>query len=508
MSMSGPDAFDRPRVPLDDVLCTDELVGALDAAEAGRAELEQQVAERTRALSDANEALRQSGARLQLALSAARMGIWTWDVAADTQTRDANLNRLLGLEPVETKQPSGEFLEHIHPDDRKRVAGAFGACARRGHPIHLEFRIIRPDGAVRWLRHQGGFSGGPDVGPPHVAGASVDITDLMETEGALRRARKELEDRLAARTSELARQPHSRSHTSALELCELAERLAGRAVDAAESATTARTVQAAARVAVSAARAAVSVAQAVRSFDVSRFQAIEREWFEAAWTEVRRALVTAEEEQRRRISRELHDQMGQHCASLIIGMSALEAHLSEGSDAAGQLERLVQLAHRIDDDVHRIALELRPTALDDNGLHNTLLSLAEKWGERAKIVVDYSSQGLEGRRLPPDVETAVFRIVQEALTNVRKHAAARRVGLILTLRGDDLVVIVEDDGVGFDPEKALEEAAIAGRLGMRGMRERAVLVGGDLEVEATPGGGTTVFVRIPLRPDAGAPTDA
>jgi PAS domain S-box-containing protein len=506
--MSRPDAFDRPRTSLDDKLCTEERLGALDTAEAGRAELEQRVAERTRELSDANEALRQREARLQLALSAARMGIWTWDAAADIQTRDANLNRLLGLEPLETKQPAREFLERIHPDDRKMVAGTLDACARRGHPINLEFRIIRPDGAVCWLRHQGLFSGTPEGGAAHMAGASVDITDLRETEQALRQARKGLEDHVTARTSELARQPRPRSHMSVLKLSELAEQMAGRATEAAEMATTAKMVQAAAQLAVSAGHTALSVSQTIRSYAASIFHAIEREWIEAVWTEVRRALVTAEEEQRRRISRELHDQMGQHCASLIMGMSGFEAHMPKGSNAAGQLERLVQLAHRIDDDMHRIALELRPTALDDHGLHSTLLSLAEQWGQRAKIVGDYSSQGLEGRRLPPEVETAVFRIVQEALTNVRKHAAARRVGLILALRGDDLVVIVEDDGVGFDPEKAVEEAAVAGRLGMHGMGERAALVGGDLEVESTPGGGTAVFVRIPLRPDAGGPTDA
>jgi signal transduction histidine kinase len=188
-------------------------------------------------------------------------------------------------------------------------------------------------------------------------------------------------------------------------------------------------------------------------------------------------------------------------------MTALEARLPEDSGAGAQLEQLVQLARRIDDDLHRIALELRPTALDDLGLHAALLNFAEEWGERAKVEVDYSSHGLEHRRLPPAVETAVFRIVQEAFTNVGKHAAAGRVGLILKLRGDDLVVIDEDDGVGFDPEQVVAAAQAAGRLGMRGMRERAALVGGDLEVESTPGGGTTVFVRIPLRPDARAMID-
>jgi PAS domain S-box-containing protein len=456
----------------------------------------------------AEAAVREGNDRLQMALSAARMGIWTWDVAADMQTRDANLNRLLGLESIETKRPLGEFLERIHPDDREVVAFAFDACARRHRPVNLEFRVIRPDGSVRWLRHQGGFFGEPEGVAPQVAGASVDITDLMETEEALRRAREGLESRVAARTSELAQALHSRSYIATRRATQMAARLANAAIRAASLADSPKAVRTAARLAASTGRAAERALKLILAFDASRSQALERRWIEAIWREVGRALATTEEEQRRRISRELHDQLGQHCASLIIGLTALQAGLPEGSGTVSQLERLVQLASRIDDDLHRIALELRPTALDDVGLHDTLLNLAEEWGERSRVEVDFSSQGLDHRHLPPEVETAVFRIVQEALTNVQKHAAARRVGLILRLRGDGLVVIVEDDGAGFDPEGVVEAAEAAGRLGMRGMRERAALVVGDLEVESAPGEGTTIFVRIPLRPDAGATTHA
>jgi PAS domain S-box-containing protein len=485
-----------------------QMIRAVDAAEAGRAELEWRVVERTRELSDANEALRDSKERLQRTLSAARIGISSWDVAADTQTRDANLNRLLGLEMMATKQPSGEFLDCIHSDDRAVVAFAFDACAKRHRPVNVDFRVVWPDGAVRWLRYQGGFSGGPEDGTAHVVGAVVDITDLMEAEEALQRARKELEDRVTARVSDVARAQACRTYEAALRAAEAAARLARTAIRSAQLADTPRSAQAAARLAASTSQAARRALKLIGVCNPLKSPASAHDWIEAIWTEVRRAIVATEEEQRRRISRELHDQLGQACASLIIGLATLEARLPQGSDASGPLEWLLQLAHRIDDDLHRIALELRPTALDDLGLHVTLLNLAEEWGEQTGVVVDYSSQGLEHRRLPAEVETAVFRIVQEALTNVQKHAAAGRVGLILALRGDDLVVIIEDDGDGCDPETAIEAAEAAGRLGMRGMRERAALVGGDLEVESTPGNGTTVFLRITLRPGTGVLADA
>ena len=181
-------------------------------------------------------------------------------------------------------------------------------------------------------------------------------------------------------------------------------------------------------------------------------------------------------------------------------MTTLEPSLPEGSDAAGQLGRLVRLAHLIDDDLHRIARELRPTALDDLGLDDTLLSLAEEWGEQAKVEVDYRSWGMERRRLPTEVETAVYRIVQEVLDQ-RAEARRRRPGRPVpqATRGMRVVVIVEDDGGGFDAGRVVEAAETAGRLGIRGMRERAALVGGDLDVESSPGGAPRSSSASPCR---------
>ncbi len=190
------------------------------------------------------------------ALSAARMGIWTWDLAAAAQTRDANLNRLLGLEPVATTRPTGEFLDRIHPADREVVAFALDACARRHRPVNLEFRVVRPDGSVRWLRHEGVASGAPEDGPARVVGASVDITDRMETEQSLGRARQELEGRVAARSTELAHAQHSRAYILARRATQSAARLARAATDAAELADTPRLARAAARMAASTSRAA------------------------------------------------------------------------------------------------------------------------------------------------------------------------------------------------------------------------------------------------------------
>jgi signal transduction histidine kinase len=326
-------------------------------------------------------------------------------------------------------------------------------------------------------------------------GASIDVTELMEKDAALRQTRAALENEVIARATAAAHPLHSQWYRNAHATVETARALAHTTLQATQLSVTPRMVESVARLAASTALAAENALEQLVALEERR----EREWLEAVWMAVRRAIATSEEEQRRRISRELHDQLGQQCASLLIGLGALRTSLPDDTPTAKRLVELVEIARRLDDDLHRIALELRPTALDDLGLEETLLNLVETWAERSQIVVDYRCEGLDKRRLSPDVETAVFRIVQEALTNIHKHAHASRVGLILRLHGDELVVIVEDDGVGFDLRQMIEPE----KLGVRGIRERAALVGGALEIEASPGGGTTVHLRIPLAGGAG-----
>ena len=147
-------------------------------------------------------------------------------------------------------------------------------------------------------------------------------------------------------------------------------------------------------------------------------------------------------------------------------------------------------------EVHNLALEIRPTALDDLGLSAALSTYAEDWSARSGVKVDFQNAGVDGERLPPAVETAVYRVVQEAMTNVLRHARAGHVSLVLQRTSHGVVAVVEDDGRGFDQSVASQAA---GRLGLLGMRERVELVEGHLTVESVPGGGTTVIARIPCR---------
>ncbi|AWM37092.1 Signal transduction histidine-protein kinase/phosphatase DegS [Gemmata obscuriglobus] len=201
-------------------------------------------------------------------------------------------------------------------------------------------------------------------------------------------------------------------------------------------------------------------------------------------------LATIAEEERRRLSRELHDETSQQLTGLILGLRSARDRVP--APVAEALRGLQAQAEQIGEALHRVANDLRPAALDQLGLVPALRDAVALWARRSGVRAEfYSTLGPE--RLPPDLETHLYRVTNEALANVLRHAAATRASVVLDgCPGDGLAVVVEDDGRGFAPEGRAD-----GRLGIRGMRERAALLGGTVEIESRPGHGTTVFVRVP-----------
>ena len=615
----------------------------------------------------AEAALRDSRRRLQLALAAARTGIWTWDVAADRQTRDGNLNRLLGLPPVETTQSIEDFFARIHPADRAQVRAAFEATARLGPELTAEFRVVWPDGTVRWLRDQGDAFGG--TGGPYLTGAAIDVTDRRSAEDRFRAVAANLPnaaafvvDRdlryvlaegeafraagfeptdlegktvhqalppdlaadyavryrqvLAGQPFRIEHESHGRHYvTHGVPLraadeppyavlavsyditdrkqAEAAVRagehrlrqivgsvtdyaiftldadrrvtlwnagaeaifgyqqaeIAGRSADvvftpedraagapAAEAATARATGRAAderwhmrkdgsrffasgvlTRLGPGAADGFVKVARdltdrkrmeddlrdardrleekvAERTAElVAALEALEAEM--GRRRELGRRLVTAQEEERRRVARDLHDSVGQLLAGLALAVKAVELAGDLPPGPADRLLDVQRIADTLGREVHGLAVRLRPTSLDDIGLEAALAQLVGEWAARTGVRADVHVAGLGPGRLPDEIATAVYRIVQEALTNVARHARATVASVVVRRAAGAVTALIEDNGVGFEP------AAATGRLGLLGMRERAALVGGDMEVESGPGAGTTVFVRIPVRGD-------
>jgi two-component system CheB/CheR fusion protein len=218
--------------------------------------------------------------------------------------------------------------------------------------------------------------------------------------------------------------------------------------------------------------------------------------------ELLQELASAQEAERRRISRELHDEIGQHVTALLLGLNEL-ASKSTDDDLTTRLRELQSIADAVGKEVHRVGVQLRPTSLDDLGLVRALSTFVSMWSERAQIRADFHSEGFGSGRLPTALETAVYRIVQESLNNVLKHAEANTVSVILERKANEVLAIVEDDGRGFDVN-AVEKTRHGQRLGLLGMNERAALNGGELRIESQPGKGTTVIMRFPL-PSNGSP---
>ena len=224
----------------------------------------------------------------------------------------------------------------------------------------------------------------------------------------------------------------------------------------------------------------------------------ERRLMEDARANLLRRVVSAQEEERRRVSRELHDQLGQHLTAIMMGLKSLPDIPEVGLKPPSINQRIENLQKMTDDlmqQVHRLAWELRPPALDDMGLETALRRYAEEWAFRAGVVLDIHCSGLEGNnRLPSHIETTLYRVVQEALTNILRHAEASKVSILLERKQAYVTVIIEDNGRGFHAETKQTSST---RLGLMGMQERVALVNGELTIESTPGNGTTIFARVP-----------
>jgi signal transduction histidine kinase len=204
-----------------------------------------------------------------------------------------------------------------------------------------------------------------------------------------------------------------------------------------------------------------------------------------------RRVVSGQELERRRLARELHDETGQALTSILLGLRAVEeaGNPDEMRTAASHLRELVVGTLQ---DVRRLAVQLRPKALDDFGLVAAVERLVQTFSEATAIRVDLEAQ-LGNERLPPEVETTLYRIVQEALTNIVKHAGASRVSILLVRSSGSATVVIEDDGHGFDPAALREDG-----MGIIGMRERVELHEGRLTVESTAGSGATLVAEVPL----------
>lgn len=204
-------------------------------------------------------------------------------------------------------------------------------------------------------------------------------------------------------------------------------------------------------------------------------------------------LIQAQEQERLHLSRELHDESGQLIAALLVQLGLLEREAEHDGTVYKRISELKETTNEIQTNLHQLAVDLRPASLDHLGLVTALEQYVNEFSQQYNIQVEFEAVGMQKERLPNDVETAIFRIVQESLTNVILHAEATHVDVVISKRSGHVAATIEDNGVGFKPTTPTYED----HLGLFGMRERVEMLGGRFTIESSPGAGTTVNIEVP-----------
>jgi PAS domain S-box-containing protein len=385
----------------------------------------------------AEGALRDSEERLRLVVESAKdFAIFTMGLDGLIESWNVGAERMFGWTQAEALGQHARMI--FTPDDRKKGAA------------EAEMRQAAQCGRAedeRWHLKRNGdrfYASGvlvplrPDGILTGYAKIARDLTERKQLEDALLRAQDELEERVGDRTAELARANS-----------ELAAEVQDR-------------------------RAAEAHVKALF-----------------------RRLVTVQEEERRRIARDLHDQLGQPMTVLRMELDALESRSADSMSFTAQAARMRGIAEELDRNIDFLTWDLRPAALDHLGLAAALAKLVNGWSERFGIAAEFGASWPERCRLAPEAEANLYRLTQEALHNIAKHAASQHVSVLLERRADQAVLIIEDDGRGFVVDHVSTEPARGG-LGLVSMRERATLVGGEFHIESAPGQGTSIYVRIPM----------
>ena len=473
----------------------------------------------------ADLALRASEERLKLAFAGAQEGVWDWDLETGAVVYSDQWKRMLGYRDEEIEPHVRAWERLLHPDDRISAGALTDAVTRDKRSYEAEFRLRHKEGHYITVLTRGLPVRDPAGSVVRIVGTHLDITERKRTESALRESEERL--RLAFVGAQEGIWDWN-LETNAVVYSSRWKQMLGYSDDEIEPDVSAweRLVHPDDRGAAD--RASESVARGQPTYEAefrlrhkdghyvhvlsrgfpvrvepggpvvrivgTHFDLTDRQKREAerVRTELLTHLVFAQEDERRRIARDMHDQLGEHLTALALRIARLKQLCVDSTHLAGEVDDLEAIALSLDQDVDRLAWELRPTALDDLGLRAALTNYVHNWSNRAGIPARLHTSGLLDVRLAPDVETTLYRIAQEALNNAAKYSRAGHVEVILERRHDSVLLVVEDDGIGFEADGAVKGQG----FGLVGMRERAALVGGSVQIESTPGQGTTVLVRI------------
>ena len=467
----------------------------------------------------AEEALRASEERLRLAQQAARIGAFERSVQTGMVTWSAELDVIYGLSPGTFDGTKPAFFESlVHPHDRARVSGLVEEALKSGQPIKGEWRVVWPDGSVRWIagRWQVFMNGAGE--PSRMIGINGDITERKLAEEALRENEQRL--RLAMQAGQMYAYDwdvttdtvaRSSEHVEILGLAQPLRFRQYQFVDKIHPDDRAQFLSAIARLtpdnptgevtyrALTADGSLVWLKSNGRGFFDGQGKLVRVIGMVADVTHVKRAeevlagmtrkLVDAQEQERARIGRELHDDVNQRLAMLSFQLEKLQDNPYE---IPGRVEQLRKEIIEISNDVQALSHELHSSKLEYLGVVAGMKSWCRDFAERQKIEVEYRHNVRS--TLSSEVGLCIFRVLQEALHNVVKHSGVKRTEVQLYEDSGEIHLVVGDSGRGFDVEAAKQ----GNGLGLTSMRERVRLLNGTIGIESKPMGGTTIHVRVPV----------
>ena len=481
---------------------------------------------------EAIRSLQAAHEQLGLAQQASQSALWERDLITGTERWSAEMYRLRGVDGADGPASSIDHTAGIHADDRQRVKAALdGALRQQRVEWNLEFRVGGANAPIRWIAERGKvqYDAGRAVG---ILGIDFDVTHLKVAEAAQARLASIVglsSDAIVSFDFQrcIVTWNHGAEAMFGLSAAEAIGRdlssimlpeggrvgdsifqdiEAGRPVQ--DFTTRAHTksgmdidVSVSASAVMDQAGAVIGGSVIVRDMSVQATADREAQRhtavLEGRVLERTRDLVVTQEEERRRIARDLHDHLGQQLTALRLSLAVCREHAGDDEALQHHLAKAESTATQLDADIEFLAWELRPSQLD-KGLVTAIDTYAREWSNHFRIAIDVHVSAIDEGRLPPQAALSLYRIAQEALNNVAKHGHATRVAVILEQRDERVGLVIEDNGSGFDAIR-MTAGPHEQRLGLAGMRERAALVSGTIDIESAPGRGTTVIVQVPLR---------
>jgi len=471
----------------------------------------------------AEQELARANERLHLAIDSGSVGGWDFDLKTGGNVWFGKAHAQLGMAPEETLGSLKEFWVHVHEDDREHLRRAFRIAKDKHEEFTEDFRVVWRDRTIHWLRSRGRYHYAANGEAKRMLGISIDITQSKQAEQALRESEQRL--RLATQVGRMYAYDwevttnvvmRSSEHVKILGLTEPLRIPQQQFVDKIHPDDRPKFLSAIAGLTLENPTGEVTYRALTSDGTLVWLKSNGRGFFDAegrllrvigmvadvtdlklaeeALSDMSRNLIAAQEQERARIARELHDDINQRVALLSIGLDELRLKRNDlpPDVRARRLHELQLLASDISTDLHALSHELHSSKLDHLGVVRAMTSWCKEFGKQHKMEIDFKSQHVP--KLPQEISICLFRVLQEAVHNAAKHSGAKRIEVQLVANSGEVHLNVSDSGKGFD----IEAVGQSQGLGLTSMRERVRLVGGTIAIESKPmGGGTTIHVSVP-----------